>query len=157
MIVVAPLEKVYTLVIEDKEQGIERLEFDFTALNYIQKNNVNNRTTHIKEGKVSVDRTLTSYLTLKYGLKAVRGLKNLDGTEYKLKFEKWNGGEEVTDICLSELMNIQIADGLMYLGLDLMNSAPTELLNPVTHKPIEGCEIIDKDKKLEELPESKKK
>ena len=157
MIVVAPLEKIYTLVIEDEEQGIPRIEFDFTALNFHQKNIVNTQTTNIKQGKVTIDRTLTSYLTLKYGLKDVRGLKNPDGSEYKLRFQEWDGTKEVTEDCISELMNLDLADGLMFLGLDLLNKAPKELINPLTKQPILGCEIIDKDKDPEDLPESKKK
>jgi len=157
-IVVAPLDKVYTFIIkEDKEKEIPRLEFDYVALDYHQKNNVNNQTTNIKEGKVSIDRTLTAYLTLKVGLKDVRGLENADGTPYKLKFEKWGDKEQVSDISISELMNIDFCDSLMYLGDELINSSPSILLDPVTKKPIKGVEIVAKDIPIEKLPESKKK
>lgn len=76
-------------------------------------------------------------LALKYGLKDVSGLKNLDGSEYKLSFE----GEELTEVCINELLNIGVTTELQIACISFLNGISDEVIHPLTGKPVAGVTI----------------
>jgi len=51
------------------------------------------------------------FLAVKYGLKRADGLKNLDGSDYQLEFEKGDS-HALTDDCTEDMLNLPCGFGL---------------------------------------------
>ena len=78
-------------------------------------------------------------LAIKYAVKDVKGLKDADGTDYKLSLDP-NG--VLTDECVDDLMNMQFNAELGAVCMALLEKVPDKFVNPITGKPIEGVEFV---------------
>ena len=93
-------------------------------------------TSKIEAGKESVNLFESQFLYIKYALKDVVGLKNYDGTDYKLEFE----GDHLSDNSVNEIMHIEQRSKLNQCGWQLLNGI-TDLIDPITNKPIDDVSI----------------
>jgi len=60
--------------------------------------------------------------------------------DYKLTFE--DGTDNLTDLCVDELLALPFSDKLIYAARDLGANIPDEITDPVTGKPVKGIEVI---------------
>jgi len=141
MITVQPMGQRYSIEIAE---GEEKVNFGFIQLNYFLRNKVSTFSTSYDKGKIYLDVGLAVFYNLKFALKEVKGLSNLDGTDYKLVFE--DGVDELTDLCVDELLALPFSDKLIYAARDLGAHIPDEITDPVTGKKIKGIEVISPEK-----------
>jgi hypothetical protein len=82
-------------------------------------------------------------VTLAHSIKSVKGLKNADGSDYKLEF---NEDGSLTDECVGEVMNISESAALISIGTDLMKGMPETVVNRYTGEEMKGVKIKYKGK-----------
>lgn len=149
-IIVKPINELFKIKITD---GEEKLEFFIKQLDYKTKSLITSLTTKIIEGQIGIDSQMTCFYNIKYALKDVSGLENVDGTPYELAFEN-SRKEALTDACVDELLATSFSDLLLFSAQKLTEACfPDKILHPVTGQPLEGVEVI----KPEELKGTKKK
>lgn len=79
---------------------------------------------------------------IKFAVKDIEGLCNVDGSKYELQFD----GDKLSDETVDDLSNIGGIESLFIAALNLMNSVPNEFVNPMTGKKLEGIEIVREEK-----------
>jgi len=139
MLIVYPSKREFQVTIAHKE---EVLEFTFIQLDYKTKSLIHASTTSMQHGELVIDSNLQVFLTLKYALKAVKGLFNSGGNAYELSFEKGDNNA-LTDDCLDDILATPLSDNLVYTGSQLLNGIPKNIVNPLTGAPIEDIKIVD--------------
>jgi len=78
-------------------------------------------------------------LALKYSIKEIKGVELEDGSEYSLDL----GPEgNLTEDCISDLLNLQVFDKLIAVSLNLLNGIPDKFVDLATGKKITGVEIV---------------
>ena len=92
------------------------LTFKLGPLSYFQKSEIQNCTTEVK-GESQIDGEKVAYLSLKYSIKEVKGLKDIKGNDYSLEYDD-NGC--LTDDSMSELLQIDESIRLTRVCLGLM-------------------------------------
>ena len=78
---------------------------------------------------------------LKCAIKGVEGLTLSDGKDYSLEFDD---NKELTDECLDDLLNLEVAGELTTISVSLLNGVPKEFVNPNTGEKLDGVEYVDK-------------
>ena len=78
---------------------------------------------------------------VKYSVKSVKGFENADGSEYQISLID----NKITDECWDELQNVEQAQKLIMVCLNLLNGIPSEFVDPNTGKALDGVSIL-KDK-----------
>ncbi len=81
-------------------------------------------------------------LAMKYAIKAIEGVELSDGSKYELELEN----NEITDECLEELLNSEIANEITLTSIGLLNGIPREIVDPTTGKPLKGVKILNPKK-----------
>jgi len=126
---------------------IKGLELKLSPLSYSQKAELHS---HIAVGTASGDtgEILTaSRKAVKYCVKEVSGLTDMEGNEYKLSFE--NG--ILTDDCVDELLNAEFNQELIGICAAMSNGVPEEFLDS-TGKPMKGVSRVKKPKRGKKSP-----
>ena len=78
-------------------------------------------------------------IALKNSVKAIKGLKLSDGSDYELEFD----GDSINDNCIDDLLNIPESDKLNVIAISLINGVPQgEFLDPQTGEPMEGVKFV---------------
>ena len=111
------------------------VEFVLAPINYYKKQKLAECTKTIK-GEEVFDLLKAQFLYIKYGLKEVNGIDTFDGNAYELDFE----GDELTDDCVSEILNLDQREKLTVCAWQLLNGVK-ELTDPITNEAIEGVEL----------------
>ena len=138
-IIVKPIDELFKIVITE---GEETIAFFIKQLTYKTKAHITGLTTTVSQGQVSIDSSLTCFFNLKYGLKKVEGITDEEGKPYKLEFES-NSEDALTDKCADELLAVSFSDKLIFAAQNLSLACyPTEVLHPITNRPIKGIEIV---------------
>lgn len=107
-----------------------------------------------KEGKIHVDKPRQEHFVIKHTVKNITGVTDIQGKPYELTFDK----DALTDECADEVLSFLASTWFTYATLQLANSGPGKVINPVTNEPLEGVEIILKeDAKDESEGNSEKK
>jgi hypothetical protein len=149
-IIVKPIDELFKIVLE---VGEEKVELFIKQLDYKTKSYITGLVTSVSQGQVTVDSTLTLFYNIKYGLKKVTGMENLDGEPYKLEFETPQK-ECLTDKCTDELLAAPFSDNLQWTARELSKASyPSEVIHPLTGKPIEGIQVVS----AQEMKGTKKK
>ena len=75
---------------------------------------------------------------VKYAVKAVSGIKDMDGNEYNVAM-----GEDglITDDCVDELLNLQEQPKLIALCSQLIAGVPKEVIDPMTRTAMKGITV----------------
>lgn len=73
---------------------------------------------------------------IKHGLKDVEGIETYDGEKYELQFE----GNELTDDCVSEILNLEQKSLLTTAAWQLLEGVK-DLIDPITQEKLEGVEM----------------
>jgi len=77
-------------------------------------------------------------LAVKYAVKDVDGLEDVDGNPYKL--ERDDSG--VSEDSLDSLLNLQQSESLQMACLGLLQGIPKQFINPFTNEKLEGVSIV---------------
>lgn len=88
-----------------------------SPLSFEQKTNIL-AATKMKSGVEVSDPSKQTFLSLKYGVKEIEGLKNPDGSDYRLELDE-NG--VLTDECLSDLIDLEYFPKLSEICIKLIN------------------------------------
>lgn len=140
-VVVRPITEDFKLSIE---AGEDKVTFTYRQLTYRIKNLIAGAVTSVKQGQVYIDTALSCFYHIKYAVKAVEGITNKDGTPYELRFTD-DKKEALADDCADELLALSFGSKLIYASQQLLNSIPSEIVNPITGKKLEGVELIVDD------------
>jgi len=83
-------------------------------------------------------------LALKHGVKEIKGLTLLDGSEYSLEFD---ADGALKDSCIDDLLNIPESSKLNVMAISLINGMPQgEFLDPESGKPMAGVKFVEQKK-----------
>lgn len=91
----------------------------------------------LKSGLQEYDLLKAQHLYVKYGLKEVRGLEDVDGNAYELEFE----GDYLSDDCVSEIFYLKEKNLFMTAAWQMLNELNDKLIDPVTNKELKGVKI----------------
>lgn len=80
-------------------------------------------------------------LAIQYGLKELSGLIDGSGQEYQLEITDG----KLSDVCVDELLNLQISEKLAMICLNLISGIPEQFMDPNTGKPLSGVEIVSEE------------
>lgn len=106
--------------------------------------------TLISQGKIKGDyKQLTDGIIhiMKHSVRDIKGLYNLDGTEYKLEFEN----DALSQDTIENLFNIELHKKLTMVCSNLLSSIPNSIVDD-SGKPIEGVSFIQNEKSEEKSP-----
>ncbi len=92
----------------------------------------------ISAGKEPLNALKGARLAVKYAVKAVAGIKDMGGNEYKVAM-----GDDglITDECVDELLNLQEQPKLIALCSQLIAGVPKEIMDPSTQQPMKGVTV----------------
>lgn len=113
----------------------------------IQQAGIVNKKSAIDESNVNLQKMM--HETLKYSIKSVSGIQDIDGNDYQVEFED-DTKQALTDDCIDELNSIECYGKLMIALSGLLNGIPSgnKIYNPANpNEVIEGVEIIIPKKK----------
>ena len=82
---------------------------------------------------------------IKYGLKAVTGIKDSEEKPYELEFEN----DVLTDSCIDDLMNTEISSELQLVCVKQLQ-AMTEKITDDEGNPVEGIKFVGMEKSTPE-------
>lgn len=116
------------------------LKFWLSPLTYAQRIEIADAT-KMQSGVEIADTRLIAFLSIKFSVKEVEGLKNADGSDYILSVDS-NGS--LSDECVSDLMNLDLCPKIV--------SAASALMREIKEHEIEGVKID-----LKGVKDSKKK
>ena len=115
----------------------------FKQLTYKTKSLITSLVTSVKQGSYSLDLTMQMFYNIKYALKNIEGIEDVEGSPYKLEFEDDGSKFCLTDKCVDELLATVFSDQLQYTARQLNDHVlPTAIVSPLTLQPIEGIEIL---------------
>lgn len=114
---------------------IDEITFVLAPLNYYQKQEIAG-CTKMDGGNEVFDLLKAQFTYIKYGLKDIIGIEDYDGNKYELEFN----GDELTENCVSEIMNLDQREKLTVSAWQLLNGVK-ELTDPVSGEPLEGVEL----------------
>lgn len=83
-------------------------------------------------------------LAIKFAVKEVRGLEDIDGKEYKITTDD---SGLISDESVDDLLNIQEQPKLIALCTQLIAGMPKGIIDPATHEPMKGVSFESKAKK----------
>jgi hypothetical protein len=86
-------------------------------------------------------------LSLKYSLKGIDGLDDVDGNKYQLEFQD----DELTDACVDDLMNLELSQKLAYVCSNLVKGIPKSFTDH-NGNLLDGVELVTPPK---DAPEGK--
>lgn len=117
---------------------IDDIEITIRPLSYGEKMSLNQDMVKAAQGDLTkaMDTVVSS---VKLALKDVRGLKNIDGSDYTLQFDE---SGNVSQESIDDLLNLPHSNKLTAVCSALLNSVPTQILDPNTGLPIEGIEMV---------------
>jgi hypothetical protein len=118
---------------------ISDLVFELAPLSYKQKIEIQNMILAGKQVEGSI-------LCVRYALKGVEGIENIDGEPYELVFEG-DGNTILSESCIDDILNIEDAMKLQLVCANLLAGIPKEVVNPNTGEPIEGIKILSANPK----------
>ena len=77
-----------------------------------------------------------SILAMRYGIKEIKGIELIDGSEYELQFEDG----VLTEECAKELLNVEMGNELLAACNAFVSGIPKQI-------PIKGVEIVNPKRK----------
>lgn len=81
-------------------------------------------------------------LAIKYALKDIDGVENVDGSKYELELDD----EGVSDDAIDDLFNLEQSTKMSVVCMSLINGVPKDFVNPHTGERLEGVSLV-KEKK----------
>lgn len=77
-------------------------------------------------------------LAVKSSVKSISGVENQDGSPYEVALVN----NKMSDECWNDLQNIEQAQKLIMVCLNLINGIPKDFSDPNTGKPLQGVSIV---------------
>ena len=112
--------------------NIEGLTLSVSPLTYKQKDEIQSLFLSNKalEGAVKA---------MRYAIKDIEGLKNRDGSDFKLKRKAGQLDDRTVDM----LLNAPFGTKMNLVCVSLLNGIPDQFLHPETGKPLEGVSYVE--------------
>lgn len=85
----------------------------------------------MKKGAEVRDAARASFDTIKYTVKGITGVENIDGTPYEVQFED-KSERSLTDNCVEDILNIPIQYELLITLSQLMGGVKNKIIDPKT-------------------------
>lgn len=82
-------------------------------------------------------------LAIQYSVKGIEGVEDSDGNPYKLQFNET--GEELTEACVDDLMNVELSRKLALVCASMVNGIPSEFTDQY-NQALEGVQIVESEK-----------
>lgn len=120
---------------------IDSLKFKLAPLSFDQKAEIQS---YLISGEAMAV-VKAAKLAIKYSVKDIQGVENLDGSPYELEME--NGS--VSDSCIDDLLNIDQDGKLSLVCTSMLQGIPTDFVDPQSGEKVKGISI--------ERPSSRKK
>lgn len=137
-IIVTPISTPYKIIFN---HGGEVVEFTLRQLDFRTRNIISSMTTVTDKGRIHTDATLALFLNLKYGVIGIKGLSNVDGSEYVLEYED-ETNKALKDEVVDALLMTPFSDNLIYAAREMIEGVPSEIRHPITGLKIEGVEVV---------------
>ena len=112
--------------------------FQISPLTFAQRAEIQADLTKAAKGDLS-KATDASYKAIKYAVKSVENLTNIDGTPYQVTLEN----KILTDECVNDLLNLEEYMKLSAVTTNLINGVPEKICD-AEGKVIEGIELLYK-------------
>lgn len=109
------------------------ITIQISALSFEQKAEI--QAELVKADPLSILRA--ARLAIKYSVKDVKGVEDIDGNEYQVEMEN----EMLTDSCVDDVLNLDQDDKISLVCTSLLNGIPKEFVDPQSGKKIEGISI----------------
>lgn len=149
MVTVYPIDQKFVIdIFKDptKKKAKGEVQIIVQPLRYKQKTLINSQCVSFKEGETFIDQSISIFLVLKHSIKDVKGLNGPSGKPFKLKFEKVEEFEVLTDECVEALINCELGYVLNFYANDAITSTPHSIINPATGKLVVGVKFTPLDK-----------
>jgi hypothetical protein len=119
--------------------------FTIAPLSQLRKIEISECTKIDKSGNEVFDLIRAQTLLVKYGLKDLRGVFDVDGEEYRLKFDD----DVLSDDCITEVFTIKEKEKYITSHFQCLNEYPDKLVDPFTGKKYQGValELVSKKPK----------
>lgn len=82
-------------------------------------------------------------LAVKYALKDIEGIENMDGSKYELEIDEGIVSDETID----DLFNLEQSTKMSLVCISLLNGIPKEFVNPQTNEPLDGVSYVKEKNK----------
>lgn len=92
-----------------------------------------------KNGKFKLDKPAQEIFLIKHSIKDISGLKDDDGNDYNLEFEK--EGNCLTNDCADELLGFLVNTYFTVANTQAMGGLYGEVMNPYTNTKVEGVSV----------------
>jgi hypothetical protein len=113
--------------------------FVVRPLEYDQKCEILAETHKAQSGMNIFDLGKATAKYIKYMVIGVHGISDENGNDYSLKFD---GDNNLTDECVSDLMNISLDPALSVSLSNFIHGVPTELLDQSTGEKLKDVKIV---------------
>ena len=112
--------------------NIEGLTLSVSPLTYKQKDEIQSLFINRQalEGAVKA---------MRYAIKDIEGLKNRDGSDFKLKRK----AGQLDDKTIDALLNAPFGTKMNLVCVSLLNGIPDQFLHPETGEPLEGVSFVE--------------
>ena len=124
---------------------IDELTFKLGPMSFAQKAELA-QYSEMDAGELKTGLFEASRKVLKYTLKEVKGLEDMDGFPYTLNFED-DSQKELTDDCVEEVLNLPVNGKILSTVMQLWEGPKDKIIDPATGKALEGVKVV--------LPKSK--
>lgn len=133
--------------IKIKIGGDDGIILTVSPLNQHQKTEIQQHLIKSQITKDPTSATLGVTLALKYAVKAIDGIEDMDGNKYQLALEN----NILTDECVQDLMNMEMIGPVMMVCSSLSNGVPKKFVNNITGEDLPDVEIIkaESEKKVQ--------
>lgn len=113
--------------------NVEGLTVSVSPLSYKQKNEIQNLflSKEALEGAIKC---------MKYALKDIKGLKNRDGSDFKIKLKNGTLDDKTVDM----LLNAPIGGKINIICVSLINGIPDQFMHPETGQPLDGVSYVER-------------
>ena len=112
--------------------NIEGLTLSVSPLTYKQKDEI--QTLFINRDAIG-----GAVKAMKYAVKNIEGLKNKDGSDFKIKLKAGQLDDKTVDM----LLNASFGTKMNLVCVSLLNGIPDQFLHPETGQPLEGVSFVE--------------
>lgn len=134
--------------IKIKVGGDDGIILTVSPLNQHQKTEIQQHLIKSQITKDPTSATLGVTLALKYAVKAIEGIEDMDGNKYQLALQDGM----LTDDCVQDLLNMELIGPVMMVCSALSNGVPKKFMNSITGKELPDVEIIKAESEKKTQP-----
>ena len=116
------------------------LTFSLKPFSYQERLEIASTITN-QEGTFVENAAKATYISMKYAIKALKGAKLEDGSDYKLQFDE---NSHLSEDSISDILNLEINDKISIVLNNFGKGVPTKIVSPANGEEVEGVKIVQK-------------